>query len=223
MKKIIVLNHKMNLYYEELNNYIDRINKKNENLIIAPSNIYLLEFIKNCKHQISSQDICYIEEGNYTSKVSWHQMKSIGIKYSIIGHSEKNEDINKTNLKLNACIKNNITPILCFGEQNNPIEILNKLTTNVDSIENIIFAYEPINNINKENINIDEVKKDIKEIYNHLLNKYKTKPTLLYGGGINKHNINEIYHIEELQGVLIGSISSNIDELENILRRINEK
>ena len=171
MKKIIVLNHKMNLYYEELNNYIDRINKKNENLIIAPSNIYLLEFIKNCKHQISSQDICYIEEGNYTSKVSWHQMKSIGIKYSIIGHSEKNEDINKTNLKLNACIKNNITPILCFGEEKNPIEILNKLTTNVDSIENIIFAYEPINNINKENINIDEVKKDIKEIYNHLLNK----------------------------------------------------
>ena len=213
----------MNLYYEELNNYIDRINKKNENLIIAPSNIYLLEFIKNCKHQISSQDICYIEEGNYTSKVSWHQMKSIGIKYSIIGHSEKNEDINKTNLKLNACIKNNITPILCFGEEKNPIEILNKLTTNVDSIENIIFAYEPINNINKENINIDEVKKDIKEIYNHLLNKYKTKPTLLYGGGINKHNINELYNLKELQGILIGSISSNIDELENILRRINEK
>lgn len=213
----------MNLYYEELNNYIDRINKKDDNLIIAPSNIYLLEFIKKCKHQISSQDICYIEEGNYTSKVSWHQMKSIGIKYSIIGHSEKNEDINKTNLKLNACIKNNIIPILCFGEEEKPIEILNKLTINVDSIENIIFAYEPINNINKENINIDEIKQDIKEIYNHLLNKYKIKPTLLYGGGINKHNINEIYNIEELQGILIGSISSNIDELENILRRINEK
>ena len=213
----------MNLYYEELNNYIDRINKKDDNLIIAPSNIYLLEFIKKCKHQISSQDICYIEEGNYTSKVSWHQMKSIGIKYSIIGHSEKNEDINKTNLKLNACIKNNIIPILCFGEEEKPIEILNKLTINVDSINNIIFAYEPINNINKENINIDEIKQDIKEIYNHLLNKYKIKPTLLYGGGINKHNINEIYNIEELQGILIGSISSNIDELENILRRINEK
>lgn len=213
----------MNLYYGELNNYIDRINKKDDNLIIAPSNIYLLEFIKKCKHQISSQDICYIEEGNYTSKVSWHQMKSIGIKYSIIGHSEKKEDINKTNLKLNACIKNNIIPILCFGEEENPIEILNKLTINVDSINNIIFAYEPINNINKENINIDEIKKDIKEIYNHLLNKYKIKPTLLYGGGINKHNINEIYNIEELQGILIGSISSNIDELENILRRINEK
>ena len=51
MKKIIVLNHKMNLYYEELYEYIDRINKLNHNLIIAPSNIYLLEF-KNKTNQI---------------------------------------------------------------------------------------------------------------------------------------------------------------------------
>ena len=213
----------MNLYYENLNNYIKRINQIDSSLIIAPSNIYLLEFLKECKHQISSQDVCYIEEGNYTSKVSWHQMKSIGIKYSIIGHSEKNEDINKTNLKLITCLKNNIIPILCFGSEESPIKLLDKLTTNISSIDNIIFAYEPINNINKENINIDEIKEDINKIYCHLLNKYKKAPTLLYGGGINKYNINEIYNLEELQGILIGSISSNIDELENILRRINEK
>ena len=35
-----------------------------------------------------------IEEGNYTSKVSWHQMKSIGIKYSIIGHNERKDNLN---------------------------------------------------------------------------------------------------------------------------------
>ena len=96
--KTIVLNHKMNLYYNELNEYITRINNFPNTLIIAPSNSYLIEFKNKCKHQISSQDICYIEEGNYTSKVSWRQIKSIGINYSIIGHSEKDEDINKTNL-----------------------------------------------------------------------------------------------------------------------------
>ena len=213
----------MNLYYENLNKYIEKINQIDKSLIIAPSNIYLLEFINECKHQISSQDVCYIEEGNHTSKVSWRQMKSIGIKYSIIGHSEKNEDISKTNLKLITCLKNNIIPILCFGNEESPIKLLDELTTNIESIDNIIFAYEPINNINRENINVDEIKQDITKIYNHLLNKYKKIPTLLYGGGINKHNINEIYNIEELKGILIGSISSNIDELENILIRINEK
>ena len=232
--KIIILNHKMNLYYEELSNYIERINNLERNIIIAPSNIYLLEFIKKCKHKISSQDICYIEQGNYTSKVSWHQMKSIGIKYSIIGHSEKFEDINKTNLKLKACLENNIKPILCFGNNQDPLELIdiltkdtkeliNKLTKDIESIDNIIFAYEPEYNINKENININEIKQNIKKIYQHLTNKYQTKPTLLYGGGINEHNINDIYNIEELQGILIGSISSNIDELENLLLRINEK
>ena len=221
--KIIILNHKMNLYYEELNNYIERINNLERNIIIAPSNIYLLEFIKKCKHKISSQDICYIEEGNYTSKVSWHQMKSIGIKYSIIGHSEKFEDINKTNLKLKACLENNIRPILCFGSNEDPITLIDTLTKDIESIDNIIFAYEPEYNINKEKINIDEIKQNINKIYQHLSNKYHTKPTLLYGGGINQHNINDIYNIEELQGILIGSISSNIDELENLLLRINEK
>ena len=209
----------MNLYYQELDEYISRINNIDKPLIIAPSNIYLLEFIHKCKHKISSQDICYFEEGNYTSKVSWRQMKSIGVEYSLIGHSEKFEDITKTNLKLNICLENGIKPILCFG-QNQDLE---QLTNNINTIDNIIFAYEPINNINNKTIDLEQIKQDIKLIYKYLYNKYQTIPTLLYGGGINQNNIQEIYNIEELQGILIGSISSNIDELEKILIRINEK
>ena len=219
--KIIVLNHKMNLYYEELDNYINEINQISKNLIIAPSNIYLLEFINKCKHKISSQDVCYIEEGNYTSKVSWHQIKSIGVNYSIIGHSEKNEDITKTNLKLRTCLENNIKPILCFGEDKNNLVILDELTKNITSIKDIIFAYEPI--INNKNIDIDKIRDEVKEISNYLFNKYQTYPTILYGGGINENNISDIYNIDELQGILIGSISSNIDKLKTILLRINEK
>ena len=213
----------MNLYYEEVNDYITRINKLSYNLIISPSNIYLLEFIKKCKHQISSQDICYIDEGNYTSKVSWSQIKSIGVKYSIIGHSEKNEDPIKTNLKLKTCLENNIKPILCFGSNIDTLSLIDKLTENVLSINNIIFAYEPINNINQKNINIEEIKKEINIIYNYLFEKYHVKPTLLYGGGITKYNINKIYHIDKIQGILIGSTSANIEELEKILSRIEEK
>lgn len=213
----------MNLHYEELNDYITRINKLSCNLIISPSNIYLLEFIQKCKHKISSQDICYIEEGNYTSKVSWSQIKSIGIKYSIIGHIEKNEDPIKTNIKLKTCLENNIKPILCFGSNKDTLSLIDKLTESILSINNIIFAYEPINNINQKNINIKEIKKEINLIYNYLLKKYHIKPTLLYGGGITKDNINEIYHIDKLQGILIGSISANIEELEKILSKIEEK
>lgn len=223
MKKII-LNHKMNLYYNELGTYLEEINKIDKNLIIAPSNIYLLEFLNKTKHQIASQDICYIEKDNNTGKVSWSQIKSLGIKYTIIGHSEKNDDIEKINIKINTCIDNQITPILCFSnesQEENITNILDKIKVN--NIENIIFAYEPKFNIGSSNIDIEYIKKELTIIYNYLKKKYNQNPTIVYGGGINKDNINDIYHIENLDGILIGSKSSNIEELKKILLNISEK
>lgn len=222
--KIIVLNHKMNLYYEELEKYIKQINKINKNLIIAPSNIYLTEFLNNCIHQVASQDICYISEGNHTGKVSWKQMKHLGIKYTIIGHNEKNDDINKINEKLNVCIENDITPILCFGNKNkeeNIIKLLEKIK--ISNISKIIFAYEPIFNISSPNVDIEYIENKIETIYNYLFEKYQEIPFIIYGGGINKDNINDIYNIDKIKGILLGGISSNIDELTKILFNINEK
>lgn len=222
--KYIILNHKMNLYYEELSNYINEINKIDKKLIIAPSSIYLLEFLKNTHHLISSQDICYIDEGNYTGKVSWKQIKHLGIKYSLIGHNEKHDDIDKINEKLKVCQENKIIPILCFGnktKEENIIDILKQIKIN--NIDNIIFAYEPIFNISSKTIDISYIKEKIDIIYNYLYKTYKMKPTLVYGGGINKYNINEIYNIDKLNGILLGSISSNIEELKKLLLEINEK
>lgn len=222
--KYIILNHKMNLYYEELLNYINEINKIDKNIIIAPSSIYLLEFLNKTRHKVSSQDICYIDEGNYTGKVSWKQVKHLGIKYSLIGHSEKHDDINKISAKLKVCLENDITPILCFGnikKEEDVISILNNIK--ITNIDKIIFAYEPKFNISNNNIDIDYIKNQIDKIYTYLLTKYNYKPLIVYGGGINETNIKEIYNIDKLQGILIGSISSNIEELKKLLIKIDEK
>ncbi len=220
--KIIFLNHKMNLYYEQLDEYLERINKINKNLIIAPSNIYLLEFIKRCHHKISCQDVCYLEDGNYTGKVSWHQMKSLGVKYVIIGHSEKNDTIDKINAKLTACLENGLTPILCFGnhiKEENPLETLKQIN-NLNP--QIIYAYEALYGIGNT-INTDEIISNINDIYSYLYNKIKQKPIIIYGGGINENNINTIYHIDKLSGILIGSKSADINSVETILNNILEK
>lgn len=221
--KTIVLNHKMNLNYQQVDEYIKRINKINKSIIIAPSNIYLLEFIKKCHHQISSQDVCYIEEGNYTGKVSWSQIKSLGIKYSLIGHSEKQDDIKKINAKLKACLENDITPILCFGnntESEDIIEVIKQISLISDKI---IYAYEPIFNIGSKNINNNYIQEQIKKIYTYLTQVANIKPTIIYGGGINSENINTIYHMELLDGILIGGASSDISEVEKLLSKIDEK
>lgn len=222
--KLIVLNHKMNLYYEELDNYIEKINKIEKNLIIAPSNIYLIEFINKCKHQIASQDICYIEEGNHTGKVSWKQVKQLGIKYSLIGHSEKNDNLDKINDKIKVSIENDITPIICFGNKNKEDDVT-KILDNIEIyyINKVIFAYEPTFNIGSEQIDIEYIKKQINIIYEYLYQKYQKTPTILYGGGINNTNIVEIYNLDKIKGIILGSISSNIDELTKLLFNINEK
>ena len=221
--KTIVLNHKMNLNYSDVDEYIKRINKINKSLIIAPSNIYLIEFLKKCHHQIASQDVCYIEEGNYTGKVSWSQIKSLGIKYSLIGHSEKKDNLEKINAKLKACLENDITPILCISNFTKEEDIIDSLKQIKLLNDKIIYAYEPIFNIGSKHIDNNYIEEQIKKIHTYLTQVVNIKPTIIYGGGINKENINTIYHIKLLDGILIGGISSNISEVEELLKKIDKK
>ena len=222
MNKLIVLNHKMTLEYDEVFPYIKRINDINtkNDLIICPSNIYLNEFINHCNWGIGTQNISLYEKGNYTGEVSILQLKSIGIEYAIIGHyerkkyfQEKDIDINK---KLIYCLESNIIPILCFGETgsfNDITKSLDTLLKDIEKIDFIIFAYEPL----KIKENIEDIKAMTDKIYSYLFEKYKTKPNIIYGGGINKSTVKEVLKIDKLNGLLIGSISSDIDKIEKII------
>lgn len=228
MKKLIVLNHKMNLEYDEVISYITELNNLNteNNLIVCPSNIYLSDFINYSNWGVGAQDVSEKLDGNYTGEVSTLQLKSLGIEYSILGHyerkkyfSETNEIINK---KLNACLDANISPILCFGETGDTedaIESLAELTQNIENIDFIIFAYEPLKVSEQETV--ENIQAQIKTIYNYLYDKYNTKPNLIYGGGIDKKDINELLSCDELNGIMIGKISANIDKITKIIKSIN--
>lgn len=228
MKKIIVLNHKMNLEYDEVVPYINRLNQieTNNNLIICPSNIYLSDFINYSTWGIGSQNISEYTSGNYTGEVSSLQLKSLGIEYSIIGHYERKKYFHETNISINKklieCLNSNISPILCFGETgdiDNAIDDLEELLKDIPNIDFIIFAYEPLKVSEYETIEI--IQEQIKEIYNYLKDKYNTNPNIIYGGGIDKKDINSLLSINEINGIMIGKLSSNIDKIEKIITTIN--
>jgi len=228
MKKLIVLNHKMNLEYNEVYPYIERINKinTNNNLVVCPSNIYLSDFINYCNWGVGSQDVFHKENGNYTGEVSTLQLKSMGVEYSIVGHYERkkyqketNEIINK---KLIACLETNIIPILCFGETGNIEETLNdlkELLKGIEKIDFIIFAYEPLKV--DSNLNIDTIYEHIEIIYNYLFDLYESHPNIIYGGGVTKKDINKLFKLDKLNGLLIGKASSDIDKMEKIIKDID--
>ena len=128
-KKLVIANWKMNLDYSqarELSKMISKNNFKN-NLVIAPSNLYLEAILKICENNpqimVSSQNVSEYENGAYTGEISAKMLKSLGVSYCIIGHSERRlyfgEESKVLTTKINQCLKNNIVPIFCVGEKEN--------------------------------------------------------------------------------------------------------
>jgi len=230
MKKLVVLNHKMSLLYDELYNYIDIINSidTDNDVIICPSSIYLEAFVNNCEFLIGAQDMHYSLEEKHTGEISSNQLKSLGIEYTLVGHYEKDcNNSNVINQKLIASLDANIFPILCFGEdmdEDYKVILPRKLEDYLKDIANIdfiTFAYEPIYAIGTGAFpNIDRIKEIISFISKYLEEKYNRKPKILYGGSVDSGNISDIINIDDLSGVMIGSISSDIKEVIKIFKNI---
>lgn len=233
MKKLLVLNHKMGMLYDEVYYYIDKLNNiiADMDIIVCPSNIYLEAFLNNCDYPVGSQNVHYEVDINSTGEISTTQLKSLGVEYSLVGHYERvskfgeNEKI--VNQKLLSIVDANIFPILCFGEgisEDYKEVIPNKLESylkEVDNIEFITFVYEPEYASDTGFLpNVDKIKEITEFISNYLENKYHKKPNLLYGGSVDSSNIKDIINIDSINGVMLGAISSNINELERIINNI---
>ena len=157
--KLVVANLKMNLLSDEITNYIKFFKEKDyPNVVFAPSNIYLTRFVHNGLNTIS-QDVGMAESGAYTGDVSYKQLESIGIKASIIGHSERRKYYNDNNYvakKAELLLNNKMAFILCVGETKEEREsvgvfkiVENQLDNALNNIDkeklcDIIIAYEPV-------------------------------------------------------------------------------
>lgn len=209
MEKLIVLNHKMGLNYDEVLSYINSVNsiETEHNIIICPSSIYLETFVNNSFWGIGSQDVSSYLDVNHTGSISTNMLKSMGVEYSLVGHKEVLDSKKEVKEKLEAVMDANIIPILCISSINDM-----DLIKDIKHIEFIIFAYEP---------KVYEESK-LKEIYDYLYERYNVSPCIIYGGNVNKDNINSLFKNEYLSGVLIGSISSSSKEVISIIDSIKE-
>ena len=233
MKKLLVFNHKMSLLYDDLYYYIERTNniETDNDIIICPSNIYLEAFLNNSDWSIGTQNFHYATDEHHTGEISTDQLKSLGVEYSIIGHyervSEFNENKTIVNEKLIAALDSNIFPILCFGENMDEDykeaipKLLDAYLKNIPNIEFIIFAYEPIYAIGTGALpSIDKIKEVTSFVSEYLENKYNKKPNLIYGGSVDSGNVHDILNIDNVNGVLVGNVSSDIKEVERIIDSI---
>jgi len=126
-RKVIAGNWKMNMLPNEAIEFIQGLEPvvketKNEVIICAPyiDLFYTIMSAQETNIKIGAQNMHFEEKGAYTGEVSGEMLKSIGVEYVIIGHSERRtyfaEDDETVNKKIKAAFANNLKPIVCVGE-----------------------------------------------------------------------------------------------------------
>lgn len=231
---IVALNNKCNLKKEEFKEYLKELEKINtiHELILCPTFINLGLFNTKANIKLAAQNVSRTESGAHTGEVSAEQLKSFGVEYCIIGHSERRKDQKETNEdianKMKRLFDCEITPILCVGEtkeereNNKEKEIIKEeleiAFSKIDSknIKKVIIAYEPIWSIGTgiipTNEQINNIFKFIKEIYKD--NK------VLYGGSANENNIETLKKCKEIDGYLLGGLSLKPVNLNDFVNKM---
>ena len=234
INKYIIANLKMNMSATEISEYLKTINKKIfvSNLIICPTSIYIPYFL-NHSYDVGIQNIYYENNGPFTGEISPKQASSLGIKYAIIGHSDRRnmgEDNFIINKKIKKTLENGMRTILCIGETFEEREMLktdkilkHQILSGLRNIEkkdfkNILIAYEPVWAVGTNKL---PNKKEISSCIDFIKNICKTNlegiPFILYGGSVNEKNIKQLNEIENLDGFLIGNSSCDAEKLIKII------
>ncbi|NMG21176.1 triose-phosphate isomerase [Brasilonema bromeliae] len=168
--------------------------------------------------QLGAQNIHWEESGAYTGEISGPMLQEIGMRYVIVGHSERRQYFGETdytvNLRLKAAQRFGLTPILCVGEtkqQRDALEteslIISQLEKDLVDIdqENLVIAYEPIWAIGTgDTCEAKEANRVIGLIRSQLSNP---DVPIQYGGSVKPNNIDEIMAQSEIDGVLVGGAS----------------
>lgn len=230
--KYIVCNLKNKLNLEEIREYVDKLSKLNinKNIIILPSYPYIPFFYK-CNCSIGAQDISSFIDTTITGEVNGDQLKSLGCKYVLVGHSERKINKKEINIdfinKINNAQENDLSIIYCIGENKQEKEnmqtynVLEKQISEVlnnVSVKNIMIAYEPIWAIGTgESPSKTELINIIDYIKETVMEKYSIDINVLYGGSVNDNNINELTSIKNLDGLLIGNYSIDSNNIQKII------
>ena len=252
-KKIVAGNWKMNLDYSEglalfseITNMVkDEVTGKQQAVVCSPF-IHLHSLVQMAKGydkvSVGAQNAHQAESGAYTGEVSAKMLKSIGVEYVILGHSERRQYFHESNellaKKTDTALANGLKPIFCIGEtleeRNSEVHfqvIKDQLLEGVFHLDavnfsKLVIAYEPVWAIGTGlTATADQAQEIHAFIRAEIAAKYDQQIAndiaILYGGSCNPKNAPELFAQPDIDGGLIGGASLKSRDFVDILKVFN--
>lgn len=190
---------------------------------------------------VAAQNVNFNDHGAFTGEVSIPMLLEYGIKWVIIGHSERraydNETSEKCNLKIKALVANDMVPVYCVGETLAQYEAgetkkvveeqvtLGLADLTADQLKNLVIAYEPVWSIGTGKNASVEIAEDICGFIRKIVRKMfgaklANRVRVLYGGSVKPENVKAYLGCDNVDGALVGGASLKIDSYEGLLNNI---
>lgn len=245
-KKIVAGNWKMNTTVPEGIELAKAVAAKsaelpeNVGLIVAPPFTHLAavaEAIKGSRIELSAQNCADHEKGAYTGEVSVDMLKSVGCKWTILGHSERRQYYGETDeklvVKVRLALAGGLGVILCVGENleqreaGKHFDVVKEQIENVlfnftaEELKNIVIAYEPVWAIGTGKTATAEQAEEIHAYIRKVLagkfgKEAAEETTILYGGSCKPSNAAELFAMKDIDGGLIGGAALKPDDFIGI-------
>ncbi|MBQ7706804.1 MAG: triose-phosphate isomerase [Lachnospiraceae bacterium] len=238
-KKIIAGNWKMNMTPSQAVALVKELEPlvKNDAVDVvycvpAVEIVPVVEAGKGSNVQVGAENMYFEDKGAYTGETSAEMLVDAGVKYVIIGHSERRdyfkEDDELLNKKVKKAFEAGLTPILCCGESLEQREMgvtmdwirlqiksdLKDITA--DQVKELVIAYEPIWAIGTGKTatteQAEEVCKGIRECIAEIYDAATADAVRIqYGGSVNAGNASELFAQPDIDGGLVGGASLKAD------------
>ena len=191
--------------------------------------------VANTGMDLGSQDLSQHESGAYTGEVSASMLKDFGVRYAIVGHSERRQYHGETDalvaLKAQRALANGITPIVCVGETlaereaGQTEEVVKRqlaavIHANGHCISEIVVAYEPVWAIGTGKTASPEQAQQVHAVLRAQLkaaSDHADRIAILYGGSMNAANAAQLLAQPDIDGGLIGGASLKAPDFLTII------
>ena len=212
-------------------------------IAVCPTSLHIAEVVeqlskssKNSRIAVGAQNVCDAESGAFTGEVSARMLAEFGVRYVLVGHSERRELYGESDslvaAKTAAAISSGITPVVCVGEtlaqrQEGKTEfvVLRQLNAvvqqiGIEGIEKCIVAYEPVWAIGTGETaspaQAQEVHAALRDRLQQLDAALAETTPILYGGSVKAGNAAELFAQPDIDGGLVGGASLKAGEFNAI-------